>query len=108
MTQDAYADADAYDSDFGYRWGHSALAVDFDLGDSDTPPRLIRLTRPGDPEAPSAGPALPLADVTLLGAGTGWSGPRFRGTALGARLRHRAHHATYGDGWHHLTVELTD
>ncbi|MFJ3664940.1 glycoside hydrolase family 36 protein [Streptomyces sp. NPDC090106] len=88
----------------GLRWGHSALTVDLDLG-GDTP-RLVRVSRPGDPELPPGD--LPLADVTLLGDGTGWSGPRFRGTALGARLRHRSHHAAYGDGWHHLTVELHD
>ncbi|MFF4396694.1 alpha-galactosidase [Streptomyces sp. NPDC001480] len=91
------------------RWGHSALTVDVGLG-GDRPPRLLRVARPGDPEVPDASyEGLPLADVTLLGTGTGWSGPRFTGTALGARLRHRAHHATYGDdGWHRLTVELHD
>ncbi|MDQ1045338.1 glycoside hydrolase family 36 protein [Streptomyces sp. V4I2] len=88
----------------GHRWGHSALTVDFDL--DETTPRLLRVTRPGDPEAPPGD--LPLVDVTLSGAGTGWSGPRFRGTALGPRLVYRAHHATYGDGWHRLTVELRD
>lgn len=90
--------------DFGYRWGHSALTVDFDLGGDS--PRMLGMARPDDPEPPPG--TLPLVDVTLLGSGTGWSGPRFRGTALGPRLRYRAHHATYGDGWHHLTVELQD
>ncbi|MFF4346567.1 alpha-galactosidase [Streptomyces sp. NPDC001530] len=91
----------------GYRWGHSELTADFDL-DDDTP-RLIRLARPGDQDVKVAvEAALPLVDVTLFGAGTGWSGPRFTGTALGPRLRYRAHHATYGDGWHHLTIELQD
>ncbi|MCZ0998875.1 hypothetical protein O1M63_13270 [Streptomyces mirabilis] len=96
--------------EFSYRWGHSALTADFDL-DGRTP-RLVRLTVPGEPEpknaAEAAGAALPLVDVTLLGQGTGWSGPRFTGTALGQRLTHRAHHAAYGDGWHHLTVQLQD
>ncbi|KOU56819.1 alpha-galactosidase [Streptomyces sp. MMG1533] len=88
----------------GHRWGHSALTVDLDL-EPDGAPRL-RVTRPGDPEAPPGD--LPLVDVTLSGAGTGWSGPRFRGTALGPRLVYRAHHAAHGDGWHRLTVELHD
>ena len=93
--------------EYGYRWGHSGLTADFDL-DGDTP-RLVRLARPGDHDLKGAvEAALPLVDVVLLGDGTGWSGPRFTGTALGPHLRHRAHHATYGDGWHHLTVELQD
>lgn len=87
-----------------YRWGHSALTLDFDL--SPTAPRLLRVTRPGEPELPYSG--LPLADVTLLGDGTGWSGPHFTGTALAGRLRYRAHQAAYGAGRHYLTVELTD
>ncbi|WP_030615536.1 alpha-galactosidase [Streptomyces fulvoviolaceus] len=94
------------DDTFGYRWGHSALTLDLDLGLDGEAPRLLRVARPDDPESPPV--ALPMVDVTLLGAGTGWSGPRFRGTALGARLRYRAHHAAYGDGWHHLAVELHD
>jgi alpha-galactosidase len=92
------------EDDYGYRWGHSALIADFDFGAG--PGGRLRVARPGDPK-PAPGD-LPLVDVTLLGSGTGWSGPRFRGTALGPRLRYRAHHATYGDGWHRLTVELRD
>lgn len=92
---------------YSYRWGHSGLTADFDL-DGRTP-RLVRLAQPGEAESrANAEAALPLVDVTLLGHGTGWSGPRFTGTALGRRLRHRAHHAAYGDGWHHLTVQLQD
>lgn len=90
--------------DDGHRWGHCALTLDLDLN-GDTP-RLRGVRRPGDPPPPPGG--LPLADVTLLGAGTGWSGPRFTGTALAQRLRHRAHHSAHGGGWHHLAVELTD
>ncbi|TLS46444.1 alpha-galactosidase [Streptomyces montanus] len=117
--------------DHSYRWGHSGLTVEFDLG-GDTP-RLLRVGRPAEREsAPEdvVGAALPLADLTLAGEGTGWSGPRFTGTALGPRLKYRAHEATYdrthdapydttsthdttydlthGDGWHRLTVELHD
>lgn len=93
--------------EYSYRWGHSALTADFDL--NSRTPRLVRLARPDDAEfKTNAEAALPLVDVTLLGQGTGWSGPRFTGTALGQRLAHRAHHAAYGDGWHHLTVQLRD
>ncbi|MEU6256330.1 glycoside hydrolase family 36 protein [Streptomyces sp. NPDC047043] len=91
------------DDDYGHRWGHSALTVDLDFGPDGG---RISVARPGDPKPPPTD--LPLVDVILTGAGTGWSGPRFRGTALGPRLVHRAHHAAYGDGRHHLTVELTD
>ncbi|MGP4045150.1 glycoside hydrolase family 36 protein [Streptomyces sp. 2A115] len=109
--------------DYGYRWGHSGLALDFDLGrgpglgpgsgsgpGGDTP-RLLRVARPCDPEPDpkrAADAALPLVELTLLGDGIGWSGPRFGGTALAQRLKYRAHHATCGDGWHRLTVELSD
>ncbi|MEU9288052.1 alpha-galactosidase [Streptomyces sp. NPDC048275] len=99
--------------DDSYRWGHSGLEADFDL--NGRAPRLVRLTQPGEPEPKEATGAVggaetgpPLVDVTLLGQGTGWSAPRFTGTALGQRLRHRAHHATYGHGWHHLTIQLQD
>jgi hypothetical protein len=90
--------------DDGHRWGHCALTLDLDLN-GDTP-RLRGVRRPGAPPPPPGG--LPLADLTLLGAGTGWSGPRFTGTALAQRVRHRTHHSAHSGGWHHLTVELTD
>ncbi|TPQ17350.1 glycoside hydrolase family 36 protein [Streptomyces sporangiiformans] len=83
--------------DHSYRWGHFGLTVEFDLG-GDTP-RLLRVGRPAEPgSAPEdvGGAALPLADLTLAGEGTGWSGPRFTGTALGPRLKYRSHEATYG------------
>ncbi|WP_328771781.1 glycoside hydrolase family 36 protein [Streptomyces sp. NBC_00286] len=121
-----------------YRWGHSELAVDFDFGGAGgveeageagtggasgaawaagvggESPRLLRVARPGDPEpkdedAEVRDAGLPLVDLVLAGEGTGFSGPRFTGTALGPRLRYRAHVATYDDdGWHRLTVELHD
>lgn len=116
-------DSDQWTNSFpwslSYRWGHSALTVDFDLS-GDTP-RLVRVRRPDEPQ-PEPGEAktessLPLVDLVLLGAGTGWSRPRFTGTALGDRLRYRAHHSTHGVahgsrtggvGWHRLTFELHD
>ncbi|MFC4472111.1 glycoside hydrolase family 36 protein [Streptomyces xiangluensis] len=114
-----------------YRWGHSGLAVDFDFGGvggvggtggpsgaawaagaGGDSPRLLRVARPGDPEPKDEDAevraALPLVDIVPAGEGTGFSGPRFTGTALGPRLRYRAHEATYNDGWHRLTVELHD
>ncbi|PSM45195.1 hypothetical protein C6Y14_03735 [Streptomyces dioscori] len=65
------------------------------------PPR-----RPGP--ASGAGAPLHLVELTALGHGSGWSGPRFTGTALGTRLRHRAHTIEERDGWTRLTVELHD
>ncbi|MEV6379087.1 glycoside hydrolase family 36 protein [Streptomyces sp. NPDC051773] len=105
---------DSFPWSLSYRWGHSALTADFDLS-GDTP-RLLCVRRPGDPEPgpeePGTGPALPLVDLVLLGAGTGWARPRFTGTAIGSRLTYRSHHSTCdsGDGvrWHRLIFELHD
>ncbi|WP_328507260.1 glycoside hydrolase family 36 protein [Streptomyces sp. NBC_00391] len=125
---------DSFPWSLAYRWGHSALTADFDLsGDS---PRLLRVRHPGEPEPgpeeTKTDPSLPLVDLVLLGDGTGWARPRFTGTAIGGRLRYRAHHSTYGatlgsgsgsgsdsgsgsgsgsadgEGWHRLTFELHD
>ncbi|WP_171114488.1 MULTISPECIES: alpha-galactosidase [unclassified Streptomyces] len=88
-----------------FSWGHSALDVEFATA-SDGPLRLVRLgggPAPGDLEA-----ALPLVELTALGHGSGWSGPRFTGTALGTRLRHRGHRSGTRAGWEWLTVELHD
>ncbi|MEU9187543.1 alpha-galactosidase [Streptomyces sp. NPDC048484] len=71
--------------------------------------RLVRLARPGDPAPESALDApLHLVEFTALGHGSGWSGPRFTGTALGSRLRYRAHTAEEHGDWTCLTVELHD
>ncbi|MET9778553.1 alpha-galactosidase [Streptomyces sp. NPDC006367] len=89
-------------------WGHRALEAELAVG-PDGVPRLVRLDRPGDP-VPVPGPDAPLhlVETAVLGHGSGWSGPRFTGTALGARLRHRAHRTEESDGWTRLTVELHD
>jgi alpha-galactosidase len=88
------------------RWGHEALHLEFVLGD-DGSARLTHLGLPG--EAGSDPPAsLPLVEVTAAGHGRGWSGSRLIGTALGGRLRHRAHHAARDGDWHTLTVDLHD
>lgn len=94
----------SWDRESVFRWGHAALTADFDFG--GTTPGLVRLARPTDPEPPVA--AVPLVDLAVQGDGTGYAGPAFTGTAFASRLRHRAHHAAYGDGRHRLTVELQD
>jgi alpha-galactosidase len=88
---------------FGFSWGHSALEAEFATA-SDGTLRLVRLARPGDPESADPESALPLVELTALGHGSGWSGPRFTGTAFGSRLRYKDHRS--GLDW--LTVELHD
>ncbi|MFE7836553.1 glycoside hydrolase family 36 protein [Streptomyces sp. NPDC057474] len=119
---DSHQWTDSFPWSLSYRWGHSALTADFDLS-GDTP-RLLRVRHSGEPEPgpeeTKSGPSLPLVDLVLLGDGTGWARPRFTGTAIGGRLRYRAHHSTYGttlgsasgsadgEGWHRLSFELHD
>jgi alpha-galactosidase len=89
-------------------WGHRALEAELLIG-ADSVPRLTRLDRPGDPApAPDADAPLPLVELTAFGHGSGWSGPRFTGTAFGARLRYRGHSILERDGWTRLTVELDE
>ncbi|KUO15109.1 alpha-galactosidase [Streptomyces dysideae] len=100
---------------FGFSWGHSALEAEFATA-SDGTLRLVRLALPhsqlrssggtpiGDPESADLESALPLVELTALGHGSGWSGPRFTGTAFGSRLRYRDHRS----GSESLTVELHD
>ncbi|NEE18897.1 alpha-galactosidase [Streptomyces sp. SID7499] len=90
-----------------FSWGHEALDARFDVA-ADGTPRLVRLAHPGDDRGAMPESALPLVELTALGHGSGWSGPRFTGTALGSRLAHRAHHMGSRDGWERLTVELHD
>ncbi|MFJ4621852.1 alpha-galactosidase [Streptomyces sp. NPDC088812] len=71
--------------------------------------RLTRLARPGDASGPvPLEQSLPLVELTALGHGSGWSGPRFTGSALGTRLRHRGHRAARHADRDRLTVELHD
>ncbi|MGW6547999.1 glycoside hydrolase family 36 protein [Streptomyces massasporeus] len=91
----------------GFSWGHEALDARFVVAPDGTP-RLVRLARPGDDRGTTPRSALPLVELTALGHGSGWSGPRFTGTAFGSRLAHRAHHTSSRDGWERLTVELHD
>ncbi|WP_262505185.1 glycoside hydrolase family 36 protein [Streptomyces sp. TRM68367] len=99
-------------------WRHPALEADFATA-SDGTLRLVRLACPGDsrsaddPGPADLGPAdvaaaLPLVELTALGQGSGWSGPRFTGTALGSRLRHRDHRTGRRADQEWLTVELHD
>ncbi|QQQ73992.1 alpha-galactosidase [Saccharothrix sp. 6-C] len=89
-------------------WGHGSLAVELGLG-GDGVLRLTRLGSPGDaPGGRHPGAPVPLVAVTAVGHGRTWSGDRFIHTAIGERLRYRAHRSTHEDGWHTLVVELDD
>lgn len=92
-----------------FTWGHRALETEFTVAPDGTL-GITRLARPDDPHAPSAGPAatLPVVEISAVGHGSGWSGPPFVDSALGARLHHRGHHATRDGDWHRLCVELQD
>ncbi|MEU7664143.1 glycoside hydrolase family 36 protein [Streptomyces lincolnensis] len=114
------ADAALNDTSGTFSWGHAALETEF-VTASDGTLRLVRLTRPdgsgdGVDAGDGVGPdgrvdpesALPLVELTAFGHGSGWSGPRFTGTALGNRLRHRGHRAGRAADREWLTVELHD
>ncbi|MEV6588038.1 alpha-galactosidase [Streptomyces acidicola] len=105
-----------------FTWGHPALDAEFATAGDGTL-RLVRLGSSGGTggtgEAGDAGDAvdpetaLPLVELTALGHGSGWSGPRFTGTAFGTRLAYRSHDSgsggsNSGAGWEWLTVELHD
>ncbi|WP_217236795.1 alpha-galactosidase [Streptomyces sp. AC555_RSS877] len=91
-----------------FRWDHSGLGTEFATA-SDGTLRLVRLAAPGD-AGPACDPeaALPLVELTALGHGSGWSGPRFTGTAFGTRLRYRGHRSGRRADREWLTVELHD
>ncbi|ULR56206.1 alpha-galactosidase [Streptomyces deccanensis] len=91
-----------------FTWGHPGIASVFATA-SDGTLRLVRLGPSGDTVDPET--ALPLVELTAFGHGSGWSGPRFTGTAFGARLVYRGHCEGDGAGggdWARLTVELHD
>ncbi|CAL9671064.1 hypothetical protein SUDANB1_07477 [Streptomyces sp. enrichment culture] len=90
-----------------FTWGHGTLAARFAVT-ADGTLRLLRLTHPGDDRRADPHSALPLVELTALGHGSGWSGPRFTGTAFGARLAYRNHLTGSRDGWEWLTAELHD
>ncbi|MEX3104202.1 alpha-galactosidase [Streptomyces sp. ST1015] len=99
----------------GLVWGSDAVEVEFGVA-SDGTPRVVRVGADGKRVDPDV--ALPLVELTAFGWGSGWSGPRFTGTALGNRLRYRGHSggASFGGtagvegaaGFEGLTVELHD
>ncbi|WP_371584100.1 alpha-galactosidase [Streptomyces sp. NBC_01314] len=98
----------------GFTWGHPAIETEFATA-ADGTLRLIRLGPRGDSTDPDV--ALPLVELTAFGHGSGWSGPRFTGTAFGARLAYRGHRSdsdddggggSGGGGWQRLTIELHD
>ncbi|UJV46521.1 alpha-galactosidase [Streptomyces sp. AMCC400023] len=97
-----------------FTWGHPGVESVFATA-SDGTLRLVRLGPSGD--TVDVETALPLIELTAFGHGSGWSGPRFTGTAFGARLVYRGHRddTGVGDGgrggggaWARLTVELHD
>ncbi|MFF6786228.1 alpha-galactosidase [Streptomyces sp. NPDC012510] len=97
--------ADTGSAEAAFTWGHPAIETAFATA-ADGTLRLVRLGPSGDTAAPEA--ALPLVELTAFGHGSGWSGPRFTGTALGSRLAYRGHRSG-GDGDRgRLTVELHD
>ncbi|MFI6123593.1 alpha-galactosidase [Streptomyces sp. NPDC051064] len=89
-----------------FTWGHSDLSVHFATA-ADGTVRITRLAGPDTSGGP-AGPPLPLVEITALGHGSGWSGPRFIDSALGGRLRYRSHRAGREGDEHRLHVELHD
>ncbi|MFJ4843666.1 alpha-galactosidase [Streptomyces sp. NPDC088746] len=89
-----------------FTWGHSGLSVHFATA-ADGTLRITHLAGPGDLGAPSGAP-LPLVDITALGHGSGWSGPRFVDSALGGRLRYRSHRTGREGDQHRLHIELHD
>jgi alpha-galactosidase len=88
-----------------FSWGHPALHAEFAAA-ADGTPRLVRLGPAGTAVEPEV--ALPLVELTAVGHGSGWSGPRFTGTALGSRLAYRGHRDAGSSDWARLTVELQD
>ncbi|MFE6177210.1 alpha-galactosidase [Streptomyces sp. NPDC056464] len=86
-------------------WGHTGLEAEFATAPDGTL-RLVRLARPGDPGRAAPASALPLVELTALGHGSGWSGSRFTGTALGTRPKYRGHRTgRHGDRrWLHLEL----
>ncbi|WP_031525981.1 glycoside hydrolase family 36 protein [Streptomyces sp. NRRL F-5123] len=108
MTDTAAADPAREQADGVFGWGHDGLRVELST-DPDGVTRLVRLERPGDTGSGTEPAArLPLVELTALGHGTGWSGPRFTGTAPGGRMRTRAVRSRTADGWHFLDLELHD
>jgi alpha-galactosidase len=90
------------------RWGHAALQLEIGLPE-DGAPRLVHLGAPDDAQArQSPDTAVALVEVTAVGHGRAWSGTRLVGTAIGERMRYRAHRTGRDGIWHTLAVELHD
>ncbi|WP_406199286.1 alpha-galactosidase [Streptomyces europaeiscabiei] len=112
----------ANSAEVAFTWGHPAIETEFATAPDGTL-RLTRLGPSGDTVDPEV--ALPLVELTAFGHGSGWSGPRFTGTAFGGGLAYRGHRsdsggeggggggggdegAGGGGGWERLTIELHD
>lgn len=99
---------DSHSGGTRFTWGHSALSAEFATA-SDRTVRLVRLGGPDHSgEAVNPEVALPLVELTALGHGSGWSGPRFTGTAFGTRLAYRSHRSVSRGDREWLTLELHD
>ncbi|MFE6617994.1 alpha-galactosidase [Streptomyces sp. NPDC057740] len=98
------ADAELNGRRSAFTWGQGGLEAEFATA-SDGTLRLVRLGA-GEPVRPES--ALPLVELTAFGHGSAWSGPRFTGSALGARLSYRARRSGRRGDQEWLTVELHD
>ncbi len=87
-----------------FTWGHVALEAEFATASDGT----LRLVRLGDGEPVHPESALTLVELTAFGHGSAWSGPRFTGSALGARLKYRDRHSGLRGDQEWLTLELHD
>ncbi|KUO02816.1 glycoside hydrolase family 36 protein [Streptomyces caeruleatus] len=98
------ADAELNGTQSTFTWGHTALDTEFATASDET----LRLVRLGDAEPVPAESALPLVELTAFGHGSAWSGPRFTGTAFGARLKYRDRLSGRRGDQEWLTLELHD
>ncbi|WP_223165812.1 alpha-galactosidase [Lentzea indica] len=83
------------------RWGHEAFDCELGIADDG----VVSLTLPGES---GSGTPLPLAEVTTADHGSVWSSSRLVLTAIGERLRYRAHRTPSEKDWRVLVVELRD
>lgn len=83
------------------RWGHEALECVLGIADDG----VAGLALPGERVG---GTPLPLVEVTTANHGRTWSSGRLVDTAIGERLRYRAHRTPSEKDWKVLVVELRD
>lgn len=89
-------------------WRPGQIELDIERP-ADAPPRIRRLTLPGDDDAGDAASGLPLAEVHIGGQGSGTSSSeRLAGSAVGGRLRFVDHRDWDEGGMSHLEVTSHD